>query len=69
MIFNRARHCPACGGETMRTLMPLLLKPFAVLLGERCSFRWCRKCTRRWLAFHPRRRTSAQVEGATRATR
>ncbi len=40
----------------MRRSMPLLLAPVGLLLGDRCSYRWCRRCLKRSLAFHSKRR-------------
>ena len=41
----------------MRGDMPLLLMPVAAVLRARCSYRWCRRCRRTWLALHSPRRS------------
>jgi hypothetical protein len=52
VILNPARRCPSCGEETMRGEMPFLLAPLELVLGAACSYRWCRRCRRTWLALH-----------------
>ncbi|CAN5324858.1 hypothetical protein BH24GEM2_BH24GEM2_02230 [soil metagenome] len=66
IILNPARRCPSCGEETMRGEMPFLLAPVGMVLGAACSYRWCRRCRRMWLALHrararPHRRDTARV--------
>lgn len=66
IILNPARRCPSCGNETMRGEMPFLLTPVGLVLGAACSYRWCRRCRRTWLALHrarnrPHRRDTACV--------
>ncbi len=41
-------HCPRCGGETMRTREPAVLRPLLLLFNLR--YRWCRACLREWIA-------------------
>ncbi len=36
----------------MRGEMPFLLAPLRLVLGAACSYRWCRRCRRTWLALH-----------------
>lgn len=62
LILNSARLCPACGEETMRGDMPLLLTPVEAVLRARCSYRWCRRCRKTWLAIHPPRRTPVRKQ-------
>jgi formate dehydrogenase maturation protein FdhE len=40
--------CPACGGETMSSRAPALLRPVLRLFNLR--YRWCRACLRQWIA-------------------
>ena len=44
----------------MRGDMPLLLMPVAAVLRARCSYRWCRRCRRTWLALHSPRRSTVR---------
>lgn len=52
----------------MRGDMPFLLAPFELVLGTACSYRWCRRCRRTWLALH-RTRNRAHGRDTARVRR
>lgn len=52
----------------MRGEMPFLLAPVELVLGAACSYRWCRRCRRTWLALHrARTRPHRRERSATSA--
>lgn len=52
----------------MRGEMPFLLVPVELVLGTTCSYRWCRRCRRTWLALH-RTRSRAHRRDTARVPR